>query len=161
MKHALYRLVMPTILLALWLLLNDSVSVGNIVLGAILAVLLSWGAVKLRPLIAYPKHPLLLIRLCIEVAYDIIKSNVRVGVRIWKGPYSHTPGFIHIPIDIRDPHGLAALACIVTYTPGTVWSGFSDKKRVMVLHVLDLKDEAYWQDLIKNRYEKPLMEIFE
>ena len=161
MKQYLYRLTMPALLLGLWLLLNDSVSPGNIVLGTILAVLLSWGARALRPLISHPKRPFLLIRLCLEVAYDIIKSNIQVAALIWKGPYSHTPGFIHIPIHIRDPHGLAALACIVTYTPGTVWSGFSDRKRVMVLHVLDLKDEAYWVNLIKNRYEKPLMEIFE
>ncbi|WP_211242685.1 Na+/H+ antiporter subunit E, partial [Halopseudomonas bauzanensis] len=29
--------------------------------------------------------------------------------------------FIRIPLDLRDPHGLAVLACIINSTPGTVW----------------------------------------
>jgi multicomponent K+:H+ antiporter subunit E len=31
----------------------------------------------------------------------------------------------------------------------------------MLLHVLDLIDETEWVQIIKQRYEKPLMEIFE
>ena len=30
-----------------------------------------------------------------------------------------------------------------------------------MIHVLDLIDERVWIDTIKNRYERPLLEIFE
>jgi multicomponent K+:H+ antiporter subunit E len=66
-----------------------------------------------------------------------------------------------IPIDMRDQYGLAMLACIITATPGTVWAGLSQDGRALTIHVLDLQDEETWVRTIKQRYEWPLMEIFE
>ncbi|HEY9279569.1 MAG TPA: Na+/H+ antiporter subunit E [Eoetvoesiella sp.] len=161
MKRYFYRLLLPLLLLAIWLLLNNTVSAGQLVLGATLSLLLAWAATALRPIYSRPKRLLVLATLFWHVFVDITRSNIQVAKLIWRGHASHSPGFIKIPIDIRDPHGLAALACIVTYTPGTVWSGFSEKNRIMTLHVLDLKDEGAWFEIIKQRYERPLMEIFE
>ncbi len=62
---------------------------------------------------------------------------------------------------MRDPHGLAGLAMIITSTPGTVWVGLSPEGDTLTLHVLDLKDETEWIHLIKHRYERALMRIFE
>ena len=70
-------------------------------------------------------------------------------------------GFLQIPLEMRDPHGLAMLAVIITATPGTVWAGHDPADNVLTLHVLDLQDEAAWLQTIKQRYERPLMEIFE
>lgn len=161
MKNALYWLIMPALLLAIWLLLNETIAADQIVLGAILALLLSWAAMALRPLRSRPKRPWVLLRLLWHVIIDITKSNIAVARLIWLGPHSHTPGFIRIPIALRDPHGLAALACIITYTPGTVWAGFSGTQGILTLHVLDLKDENEWIALVQQRYEQPLKEIFE
>jgi multicomponent K+:H+ antiporter subunit E len=61
---------------------------------------------------------------------------------------------------MRDPHGLAMLACIVTYTPGTVWVTLTEDHHLK-LHVLDLQHEGDWIKLVQERYERPLMEIFE
>ncbi|PLC53648.1 Na+/H+ antiporter subunit E [Pollutimonas nitritireducens] len=162
MKRYLNRLVLPAVLLALWLLLNDTLSPGQIALGATLALLLGWAAKRLRPLQAYPKKPLTAIRLIGHVAKDIVRSNLAVAVIICKGnKVDDYSGFLKIPLRMRDPHGLAALACIVTYTPGTVWSDYSERDGILTLHVLDLKDEEEWRRIIQHRYEGPLMEIFE
>ena len=53
------------------------------------------------------------------------------------------------------------LSCIITYTPGTVWSGLTEDDFILRLHVLNLKEESEWIHTIKNRYEANLMEIFE
>ena len=59
------------------------------------------------------------------------------------------------------PYGLAALACIITATPGTLWVEYDSADNTMLLHVLDLIDEEEWVRIIKDRYETRLMEIFE
>src|SRR5690606_33474305 len=109
-----------------------------------------------------PRHPLVALRLTAHVARDIVLSNYRVSRRILQGDASQEQsGFLDIPLRIRDPHGLAALACIVTFTPGTVWAGHDTVRHVLTLHVLDLSDPAGLTHIIQERYERPLMEIFE
>jgi len=165
MKNALlktlYWLMLPGLLLVIWLLLNRSLASSHVVLGAVLALGLAWLAMALRPLRAKPKRPWLLLGLFGRVVVDIVRSNLQVARLVWRGPQSHTPGFMKIPLALRDPHGLALLACILTYTPGTVWAGFSEKKGLLTLHVLDLRDEQYWIDLVQQRYERPLRAVFE
>ena len=65
-----------------------------------------------------------------------------------------------IPLDLRNPAGLAVLAIIITSTPGTVWAAYDPERKVFIMHVLDLIDEAAWRKTIKTRYERPLLEIF-
>lgn len=62
---------------------------------------------------------------------------------------------------MRNPFGLAALAVIITATPGTVWVDYDAGEGMLTIHVLDLVDEATWIGTIKHRYERRLMEIFE
>ena len=162
MTHFLRRLMLPGFLFVMWLLLNGSVAPGQIVTGLTLAFLFTWLSQWLRPLSAYPKRPLIALRLIWHVAVDITKSNIAVGKIVWQGSRSNlTPGFLKIPLRMTDPHALAALACIITYTPGTVWADHSEDDNILTLHVLDLKDEAAWRHTVQYRYERPLMEIFE
>jgi multicomponent K+:H+ antiporter subunit E len=68
---------------------------------------------------------------------------------------------VTIPLELRSPNGLAALACIITATPGTIWVRLDSAEGLLVIHVLDVIDENTWIQTIKNRYERLLMEIFE
>lgn len=162
MRALLRFLPLPCLLLALWVLLNDSLSAGSLVLGAAIALVLSLLAPALRPVRATLSHPLVAIRLIWHVWVDIAHSNIAVSKRILQGDAADaSPGFLDIPLELRDPHGLAALSCIITYTPGTVWSGFDEQHNILTLHVLDLKDRDAWIHLVQTRYAAPLMEIFE
>lgn len=154
--------ILPVVLLLTWLLLNDSVSPGHIALGVVFAVLITAAVARLRPLPAWPHRLHVAAGLIGNVLIDIVRSNLAVG-RIILGASQRQPtiGFMQIPLDLRDPHGLAMLAVIITGTPGTVWAGHDAEHNVLTLHVLDLKDEAAWVRTIKHRYERPLMEIFE
>ena len=65
-----------------------------------------------------------------------------------------------IPLELRNPYGLATLACIITSTPGTVWVDFNEASSTLTIHALDLVDESDWLRIIKGRYERLLLEIF-
>lgn len=162
MKRKSLLPILPIFLLAMWLLLNDSLDAGQIVLGLALAVLVTLAARALRPLPAWPHRLHVAIGLIVHVCIDVVRSNLAVG-SIVLGASRRQPhvGFMRIPLDMRDPHGLAMLSMIITATPGTVWSGLDSDSNVLTLHVLDLQDEAVWLRTIKQRYERPLMEIFE
>lgn len=162
MKALLRFLPLPCLLLILWVVLNDSLSIGTLALGGVIALTLSLLAPSLRPVRATLSHPMSALRLIGHVFVDIVKSNVAVSRRICLGDRAGaTPGFVDIALRLRDAHGLAALACIITFTPGTVWAGYDESQHILTLHVLDLKDIAAWRRIVQHRYEQPLMEIFE
>lgn len=153
-------LLIPALLL-MWLLLNESISPGQIVLGLLVALFAARIFTVLdveRPRIRFGRP---MLRLAGTVLYDIIRSNIAV-LRIILGPrhLTATSGFIRIPIDMRSHYGLAVLSIIVTATPGTLWVQYDSTRGSLLLHVLDLVDEEQWIHLIKYRYERLLMEIF-
>jgi len=162
MKRFWQWIFTPLLLWVLWLFLNESASPGQIVLGLSVALVLSWAAYHLRPLRAVMRRPDRVLRLFLHVMADITRSNLAVFrlIVLGKERTGTTPGFLRIPLRMRDPHGLAALACIITFTPGTVWADYSASENLLTLHVLDLKDEDRWRTLIRERYEAPLMEIY-
>ena len=110
------------------------------------------------------RKPLTLLSFALVVARDIIRSNWEVALVVLglnASRDSRVSGFVHIPLEMRDRYGLAVLAVIITSTPGTIWVEYEDATGVLLLHILDLRDEDDWDDRIKNRYERRLMEIFE
>ena len=103
-----------------------------------------------------------MVRLICRVGLDVIHSNLLVarGV-LCAGHRPPRSAFVHIPLALRDAHGLAALSMITTVVPGTVWSELALDRSVLLLHVFDLEDEAAFIEHFKHTYERPLMEIFE
>jgi multicomponent K+:H+ antiporter subunit E len=149
-------------LMGMWLLLNQTLSLGHILLGSLLALLGGGLMTALQPAIGRIRNPRAIVTLAILVLVDIIRSNIAVAAIIL-GPRhrSVTSGFLNIPIDMHNRYGLAVLACIITATPGTLWVQFNPRKGTLMIHVLDLVDEGIWIETIKGRYERLLLEIFE
>ncbi|HWL83873.1 MAG TPA: Na+/H+ antiporter subunit E [Roseomonas sp.] len=148
-------------LFLLWLLLLESVSPGAILSGIILSLAgagtlnaLGLTQARLRRLKGVPA----LLR---DVFLEVVRSNNAVARIILRPTGDRRSGFVRIPLDMRNPYGLAALTCILTATPGTVWADYDPSDGSMLLHVLDLIDQETWVRIVKDRWEQRLMEIFE
>ena len=147
--------------LAFWLLLNQSLSLGHLLLGAAAGLVGGWSLAALKQPKARPRQLATMVRLAGLVFADIVRSNIAVA-RIILGVKrrGYTSGFVEIPLELRDPYGLAILACIITSTPGTLWVEFDAATATLTIHVLDLIDKTTWVRTIKGRYERALLEIF-
>ena len=161
MKRLLPAPLLSAALLAMWLVLNSSVSSGHVLLGAVLALALPWLAAPLRPLAVRIRRPGAVLRLTAAVFRDVIASNLEVAWHVVTRSSAPRAAFVRIPLELRDPNGLAALAIITTVVPGTVWSELAPDRSAVLLHVFDLDDEASFVEHYKSRYEQPLREIFE
>jgi multicomponent K+:H+ antiporter subunit E len=148
-------------LLVLWLLLNQSLSPGHVLLGAAIALVAARVYAALDPPRTRIRRAGAALRLAALVLADIVRSNIAVGRIVLGGAArKRTSGFVTIPLDLRNPYGLATLAGIITSTPGTLWVSFEPRAGLLTIHVLDLVDEGEWVRTIKGRYEKLLLEIF-
>ncbi|MDH4982963.1 Na+/H+ antiporter subunit E [Hyphomicrobium sp. D-2] len=153
--------LLSAFLLIMWLLLNQSLSAGHLILGSIIGVAGGLAISSLQIPSGQVRNLHLLVQFAFIVLYDIIRSNIAVTRIVLTPGRVAKSGFLYVKLDIRNEYALAILACVVTSTPGTVWVNFDSAKGELLLHVLDLVDEDEWTDLIKNRYERLLKEIFE
>lgn len=149
-------------LIALWLVLNRSYGFGHLLFAVILGVGIPLLVKPLRPAPVFFKKPMLAFALFWRVGFDVVVWNWRVllgtlavGDKVPKG------GFVVVPLELRDPNGLAVLAAILCVIPGTVWSELALDRSQLLVHVFDMKNAEEEIETIKTRYEKPLMEIFQ
>ncbi|GHC80596.1 Na+/H+ antiporter subunit E [Limoniibacter endophyticus] len=147
-------------LIILWMLLTHF-SLGSFILGAIVATAASWAMAALHPETLRLRKWYLLPKFILIVVVDIIRSNVAVcTIALRPSRRGRRSGFIDLPLESDSPTILAILAIILTATPGSAWLEYDRRKRSVLIHVLDLVNEDDWRDLVKNRYEKLLLEIF-
>ena len=149
-------------LFVLWLVLARSAAPAQVVLGVALALLVPTLTARVRMVHARLKRPDRIVGFVARVAVDVVASNLAVGRDVLlfhtRRP---TAGFVVIPLDLGDPTGLAMLALVTTIVPGTVWCELAVDRSSLLLHVWDVGDEAAYAARFKDRYERPLREIFE
>lgn len=162
MKRLLPTPMLSVALFILWLLLNQTLSAGHVLLALVLAIAIPLLTAGLRPLPVRIRRPGAILRLMLAVAADTVQSNIAViRLLVTPGAPRHPAGFVHVPLQVRDPNALAVLATIVCITPGTVWAELSLDRSMLLLHVLEVHDAAAIAAHVQQRYERPLMEIFE
>ncbi len=161
MTRLLPQPLLSAALLATWLLLNNTLAPAHLLLGAVLAIAVPLLVAPLRAAPVRLRRPWFALRLLGRVLSDIVLANVEVARRILGPEDALKPCFVWVPLDIRQPWGIATLAGIITLTPGTVSSDLSADRRYLLVHALNEADPAALVAAIKTRYERPLMEIFE
>jgi multicomponent K+:H+ antiporter subunit E len=152
--------VLSIFLVISWLLLNNTVAMGHVVLGGILAILIPWFTSRFWPEKLCLKNPGVFARFALVVAYDILIANVTVARLILSPNDLLKPDFLEIPLDIEHPLGISVLASTISLTPGTVSSDLSQDRKTLLVHALHVEDKEEEIARIKARYEKPLMEVF-
>jgi multicomponent K+:H+ antiporter subunit E len=153
-------------LFLVWLLLNNSVAFIHLFFGVLLAWLIPLLIHKFRLIQPGIKKPGAAIAYAAMVLWDIVVANVQV-IQLVLGPNKKLrPAFVTIPVDLTDPLAITILASTVSLTPGTVSADVlplhaeAGQQRYLLLHVLDMADEAALIQQVKQRYEAPLKEIF-
>jgi multicomponent K+:H+ antiporter subunit E len=161
MKKLFPRPVLSVLLLIVWALVQMSVSPGTLVMGGILAIILPLLTQRFWPNAPRIKDFWLLTKYVFVFLWDVVVANIQVAVWI-AGPQSKLrPRFVYIPLEIEHPFTITVLASTISLTPGTVSAHLSGDRKMLIVHALNSKDDQETVETIKERYEKPLKEIFE
>lgn len=147
-------------IIVFWLLLVSEVNAAQFALALVLGLVIPLYATRIDREFARVGSLRPLPRLLVVLVLDIVMSNIRVARQVLGRESRIHSSFIWYPLEIDNIHGVTALACCITLTPGTVTAALSDDRRYLLVHVLDLADEALLVADIKRRYEHPLMEVF-
>lgn len=159
MRRWFPSLLLSASICAFWLLLNESLHPAHLLMGVVLGVSVPILVAPLKPRGPRLRKPVLLVRLVLRVGAAVVLSALDVAAGVLN-PNAPKTGFVVVPLDLRNAHGLAALAIITTVIPGSVWSELAPDRSAVRIHVFGLKDEASFIDHYKHHYELPLKEIF-
>lgn len=152
--------VLTVILWAIWLLLNNTLAPGHLVLGLLLAILMPWLTSDFWPERVSIKQPFTLFKFIGIVLWDILIANIKVAKLILGNSSKLTPAFFLIDLDIQTPIGVSILANTISLTPGTVSCDYLVDSHQLLIHGLDVDDIDATILEIKQRYEQPLIKVF-
>lgn len=161
MTRLLPHPILTPVLTVIWLLLNNSIDAGHIVLGLILGWAIPVLTIHFWPETVIIRKPLMLIKYTIVLLFDIIMANFTVARLILGNPDRLQPVFVKLPLDLDSDLAISLLANSITLTPGTLSAQLSEDCSYLLVHALNETDPESLIATIKQRYEHPLKEIFE
>ncbi|MFD0979349.1 MULTISPECIES: Na+/H+ antiporter subunit E [Tropicimonas] len=149
-------------LVIIWLLLVNTITLGNLLLGVVLGVLIPGITQPFWPDRPKVGKPLKAAEYILLVLWDICIANIAVAkIILFKSNANTHSQWIAVPLELRSPEAITMLAGTITMTPGTVTAMLSADASHLLVHCLDTDDPDAVRDEIKHRYERRLKEIFE
>ena len=151
---------LSVLLAAVWLLLQQSLALPQLIWAAVLGLLLPRLIHGFLGPALHLHRPGLALRFVFVVLWDILVSNLSVA-RLVLTPWSRPqPAWVRGPLTLSQPGAVSLLASIITMTPGTVSCVIDEEAHEILVHALNCTDPAALVAEIKARYEQPLQEIF-
>ena len=149
------------VLVLLWILLLNSFSVGGLLMGVVLGVLISHLTSQFWP----ERPPIKSLGKAFSylglVAWDVVVANLQVAsIILFRRADALDVRWVVLPLELRSPEAISVLAGTITMTPGTVSCDLSADGRSLLVHCLDAPDAEEAVRAMKDRYEARLKEIF-
>jgi len=153
------------ITLLFWLLITLSLSLDNIIVGVIAALITSLlfgnhfvkGVGKFAEL---PRYGWLLLYIFIFL-WECIKANFDVAYRVLHPALPIKPGIVKVKLGIKSDIAKTMLANSITMTPGTIAMDVKDD--IMYVHWIYVSsdDPEVYAHKVAGRFEKYIKKIFE
>lgn len=152
---------LSVLLILVWVLLWNSFTAGVVLLAILFGIL-----VPLFTAPFWPNRPRLrfgwpMLEYLGVVIWDIIVASFQVArLILFRRSRDLRSRWLVIPLDLRSPEAITTLAGTISLTPGTVSADVAADGRSLLVHILDVADEAAEVARIKQRYEARLKRIF-
>lgn len=154
--------VLSVALVLVWLLLQNSFDLGNLLLGLVLGLCIPLWTSGLWPKPLRVRSWSAVLRYSVMVIGDIVVANIDVArLILFRRSSELRTRWVSVPLELSSPEAITVLAGTVTMTPGTVSCDLSADGRHLLVHCLDAPDAEQIVREIKTRYEARLKEIFE
>ena len=143
----------------IWVALTGDLSGANVAFG----VLLGWLAVRVgRPLGPDPVfarvRPLKAVGLLLYLAWQIVVANLKVVAAILGPRRRLRPALVAVPLDVTTDGQIAALAHLISLTPGTLSLDVSPDRRSLYVHAMSASSPEALRREIKEGFERRVLE---
>lgn len=161
MKRLLPHPGLTLLLVTMWMLVLNSLSIGGFLLGLFFAIVVPLFTAPFWPDRPQMRLGLPLLGYAFLVLWDIVVANFEVArLILFRRNRDFRSCWLSIPLELRSAEAITLLAGTISLTPGTVSTDISTDGRHLLVHALDTGDPAGEITRIKARYERRLLEIF-
>ena len=162
LRHLVPHPLLSIVLVLVWIGLVNTFTLGNLLLGAVIGVVVPMLTAVYWPQRPKVRKPLRAAQYILIVLFDIIVANVQVAmILVFRRERDIRSKWISVPLDLTSAEAITVLAGTITMTPGTVSTMLSSDGTSILVHCLDTDDPDAVRDNIKSRYEGLLKEIFQ
>ncbi len=161
MKRLLPHPGLTLLLVTMWMLVLNSLSMGGFLLGLFFAIVVPLFTAPFWPDRPQMRLGLPLLGYAFLVLWDIVVANFEVArLILFRRNRDFRSCWLSIPLELRSAEAITLLAGTISLTPGTVSTDISTDGRHLLVHALDTGDPAGEITRIKARYGRRLLEIF-
>jgi multicomponent K+:H+ antiporter subunit E len=152
---------LSAMLVIVWMLLVNEFTFGALFLALVFGVVVPLFTSRFWPERPSVRFGLDMIGYVGVVLYDILIANFQVAwIILMRRNRDLRSQWLVIPLELRSPEAITALAGTISLTPGTVSSDVSGCGRALLVHALDVTDPKAEVARIKQRYEARLLKVF-
>ena len=154
-------MILGNLLLALaWAAFNGRFTLDSLVTGAILGrivlIVLARGDVLPMRAVGRFERSLSLLG---YLLWQILLANFRIARDVLSVHYRMRPGVIRLPLDVKTDGEILLLAAMINITPGSVALDVSADRRVMYVHVMNIRTPDDARREIKEGFERRVLEL--
>lgn len=153
------------IALIFWLLVTFSLTLSNIIVGVVAALITSYlfgryFVTDVRKFLQPKRYAWLILYIFIFL-WECIKANFDVAYRVLHPAMPIKPGIVRVPIEIKTDIAKTMLANSITMTPGTIAVDVKDD--IMYVHwiYVSSEDPEVYTRKVSGRFENYIKKIFE
>jgi len=150
-----------------WFALTGAANYQEIILGIVIAILISLVAGQFLITTEKSRHPIrrffFFILYIFKFVWEMIKANIEVAYLVIHPLVPIKPGIVKIKTKLTKDSSITVLSNSITLTPGTLTVDVNKDKQELYVHWIKVKstdiDEATKE--VAHRFEKLLTEVFE
>ena len=147
------------ILAIIWVLATGTLTEENFLFGFFISFAILWIITfkkeERKYFTAIPK----LFGFGLFVIWEIVKANLQSVKESFYPKSKIEPAIVKVPLEAKSDLEITLLANIISVTPGTLIMDVSDDKKAIYVHVMHLLDKDEFIKEIKQKFEKPLLEL--
>jgi multicomponent Na+:H+ antiporter subunit E len=161
MKYLIYILLS----LATWLLFTFNLSVSNIVVGIVVAIITvlffsKYFACDIGKLLQPQRYFWFIVYIFI-FAWECFKANLDVAYRVLHPSLPIRPGIVKVKTNLKTDVARTTLANSITMTPGTITIDIIDDYIYVHWIYVSTTDPEKYTEKISGRFERYIKKIFE
>ena len=156
------RILLLNLLLALaWVALTGQFTPLNLLIGFGLSFVALWLTRSNGDRPRYGQKIGAVLGFALFFLWDLFLANLRMAYLVFRPHQSLRPAIVAVPLELESDMEITLLANLISLTPGTLTLDVSDDRRMLYVHVADLREDAdSLRAEIKQGFERRIKELF-